>query len=172
MSLFPEREQLEIPEAEGSDPKEVFAFFGLCSYCAQVLEQGLINLAVALHVRGLTKLTGNDFDLLFDELGKKTLGQLIKDVGRLVKVSDKLESSIAEALRDRNYLVHKFYVTHGRQNMIEELRQIATRTRSVDHEVELITHPLWERLGLTREIIEAGLERMNTEATKLDEIQL
>jgi hypothetical protein len=178
MALFPEREQLKIPEAEGSEAKEVFAFFGLCSYSAQVLEQGLVNLAVALRVRGLTQLTGVNFDSLFHQMGKKTLGQLITDVRRQIQVSDELERAIEIALLDRNYLAHNFFVTHdidfmsnsGRMKMIEELRQIAERVRNVDRDLELITHPLWERLGLTPEIIKAGLDKMKAEARQLDEI--
>lgn len=29
-----------VPEPEGTDMKEVYAFYGLCSYSAQVLERG------------------------------------------------------------------------------------------------------------------------------------
>ncbi len=41
-----------MPEPNLDDPKEVYAHFGLAVYRAQVMEEGLINLAVALSADG------------------------------------------------------------------------------------------------------------------------
>lgn len=176
MTLLYHREELEIPEPEGSEAKEVFAFFGLCSYSAQVLERGLVNLAVALRALGLTRLTKEDFDSLFEKMEKKTLGQLIADVRPYVNVSAELEQAIVAALHDRNYITHAFFANHdinfmsdsGRIKMMDELRQITQRIRNVDRELELITHSLWQRLGLTEEIFQNGLKEMDAEAKQLD----
>lgn len=151
-TLFYDREQLKIPEPEGTDAKEVFAFFGLCSYSAQVLEQGLVNFAVGLRALGLSRLTQEDFDSLFERMSKRTLGQLIADIRPYISVSTKLEHAIIQALHDRNYIAHTFFAKHdvdfmsdqGRIKMMEELREITERIRNVDQEIELITHPLWE----------------------------
>lgn len=176
MTLLYNREELEIPEPEGSDAKEVFAFFGLCFYSAQVLEQGLINLAVALKAKGLTQLNEEDFDSLFKAMGSKTLGQIIANVRPYINISAELEKKIVTILNDRNYMAHTFFVNHdinfmsdhGRIKMIDELRQMTMRIRDVDRELELITHELWKRLGLTEEIFQNELEKMKTEALKLD----
>ena len=49
-----------FPEPEDTGQKEVYAFFGLCSYYAQVFKQGVVNLAVGLRVRGLTTLRDDE----------------------------------------------------------------------------------------------------------------
>lgn len=51
---------LEVPVPDYDDPKEVYAFFGLTFYWAQVLEQGLVNLAVALQAKGIPGVTFKD----------------------------------------------------------------------------------------------------------------
>jgi spore coat protein CotH len=140
------------------------------------LERGLVNLAVGLKALGLTKLTKEDLESLFERIMKKTLGQLIADVRPQVNVSDELEHEIMETLYDRNYIAHRFFAEHdisfmsdhGRSNMIDELRGIMKRIRKVDHELELMAHSLWRRLGLTEEIFQKELEEMAAEAKQLD----
>ncbi len=171
-----DKEHIEILEPEGSDAKEVFTFFGLCSYNAQVLEEGLVNLAVGLRALKLTSLTMDDFESLFHKMHKMTFGQLMIDIRRYVNVSAELEEEIVAVLNDRNYLTHGFFRKHdieftsnrGRIKMIEELRWITERIRNVDHELELITHSLWERLGATQEMFQDELARMKVEAEQLD----
>jgi hypothetical protein len=81
-----------------------------------------------------------------------------------------------ETLNDRNYITHRFFTEHdinfmsdhGRSKMIDELRSIMKRIRKIDHELELIAHSLWRRLGLTEEIFQKGLDEMAAEAKQLD----
>jgi hypothetical protein len=163
---------LPIPEPEGTDPKEVFAFFGLCAYYGQVLERGLVNLATILHARGLTRVTRQDVLDAFDREERKTMGTLIKDLKSKVTVPSSLEAKLKAAVSDRNYLAHRFFVVHdvdilsspGRRDMIAELRDMATRFQWADSDLESITLPLWERLGLTQERLEEELASMNAEA--------
>lgn len=173
-SVFPERNAQVIPEPEDSSSKEVFAFFGLCMYNAQVLERGLVNLTVGLRLKSLTQLTSSDIDKIFDEMGLRTLGQLIADLRKKVKVSIDLEKSLAKAKKDRNYIAHRFFYIHsfnflsddGRSQMIEELRHLSEYFQSVDIRVENITHALWEHLGITDEMVQVELEKMKIENTK------
>lgn len=176
MALFPEQQPIDVPESEGSDPKEVFAFFGLCTYNIQVFEQGLINLVVGLRAKGLTGLTAQKFDVLFDEMGKKTLGQLIADIRRHIAVSSELENALAAALQERNYIAHHFFASHdvdfmsdnGRVDMIRELRESIMRFQTLDRQIDLIVHPLFEKLGLTEEIVQKELARKKAEAASKD----
>ncbi|MFO7729404.1 MAG: hypothetical protein R6V86_01435 [Spirochaetia bacterium] len=176
MSLFPNQEEPEIPERENSEVKEVFAYFGLCMYNLQIFKQGCVNLAVALQIKGLTKLIEKDFDSLFDRMSKKTLGQLISDVRDYVNISTKLEEDMNKMLKNRNYIVHRFFVKHdivfmssnGRVEMIEELRGISGNVQVIDEKVELITHSLWKKLGLTAEVVQKELKKMREEAKQKD----
>lgn len=174
MGFLKERKRSQVPEAEDSEEKEVFAFFGLCTYCGQVLEQGLVNLAVALHIKGLTQITSTDVDTAFDRMDRKTLGQLINDVRQKVPVSKELEEALKQALENRNYVVHRFFVEHsidflsepGRHDMIIKLRQITVQLQKTDCALEPVTLQLWQRLGITEEMFETELARMKTEAAK------
>ena len=102
-----ERQRPAIPEREGT-----LTFFGLCSYCAQVLERGLINLAVVLHARGLTSLTSQEVEAAFERMERRTFGQLMNDVRGRVAVSAVIEATLEAALRHRNYRAHRFWVAH------------------------------------------------------------
>jgi len=153
-----------VPEVEGTDEKEVYAFFGLCSYYGQILEQGVINLAVVLRARGLTRVTGQDVVRLFDDFEQRTVGQLVRDVRQQVDFSQDLENALRVAVRDRNYLAHGFFSRHvvdfcsnpGRLAMIRELRELTVRFQTTDRMLDSVTLPLWERLGMTQEILETG----------------
>lgn len=176
MTRFFDNKPTNLPEPENFKAKEVYAFFGLCSYFAQILEQGLINLVVSLQISNLTQLTQSDIDNLFSKTGKRTLGQLIKDVNQQIKISDDLEYKLSTAVNNRNYIVHKFFTTHdidflsesGRSKMIVELKDITSMFQQVDYELEFITHSLYRKLGLTEEMIKNELEIMKKEAKNQD----
>lgn len=166
----------QIPQPENFDAKEVYAFFGLGAFYAQVLEQGLINLATILHTRGLTRVTREAIEKAFDRFGFFTLGSLIEDVRKKIEVPLTFESDLKLALKNRNYLTHRFFSFHdidftchsGRKIMIEELREITKCFQLVDDAVEAINLPLWKKIGVTREMIEAELEKMDNEARNRD----
>lgn len=167
-----DRPRPEIPDPEGTDVKEVYAFFGLCSYYGQVLERGLINLAVVLNVRGATHVTGDDVVAAFERIEVKTLGQLIGDVRRMVPIPDELGAALSTALHDRNCLAHRFFTIRdvdfcsnpGRRNMIEELRDMTARFQATDRLLDSITLPLWEKLGFTQAMMESEVRKMLSEA--------
>lgn len=169
-------EHRPIPKPEDTVPKEVYAFFGLCAYYAQVLEQGMVNLAVGLHARGLTVLTGPAVSAAFDRADRQTLGQLLRDVQRRVEIPHDMEAALNQALSDRNFLVHRFFVTHdvdfcsdvGRQEMIDELRAMTRRFQETDRRVDALWIPLRKTLGFTQKLMEAELDRMYDEARQRD----
>jgi hypothetical protein len=168
----------EVPEAEGFDEKEVYAFYGLAAYSAQVLEKGLVNLVAGLHTDGLS-ITRGEFDTLFAGFDASTFGQLVRRARTKVPISPDTEILLAEALRERNRLVHHFFADHatafmteqGRMKMIAELRRLVTLFQRVDHQVEEMWAPIAARRGLTDERvrqIEAKMVRefLDPEGTK------
>lgn len=172
MSVFPEHELQTIPQLEDSSVKEVFSFFGLCMYNAQVLERGIINLTIGLRVKSLTQITSEEIDHLFDKSGSKTLGQLIFDLRKKHKVSKDFEDSLMKAKDHRNYIAHTFFYHHssnflsdtGRSEMIQELRKISGSFHTLDRSIDKITHKLWEKLGITKEMVDAELEKKKSES--------
>ena len=51
-----------VPEPDGDDTKEVYAFFGLAAYSGQVLERGLLNLATIMRLRATGAATVDDYE--------------------------------------------------------------------------------------------------------------
>ncbi len=120
----------EIPDPEYDDPNELYAFFGLTFYRVQVLEQGVVNLAVALNVRGKGSVSVGDVLRLYEDYGGRTFGKVLHAVKQLTTIPHSLEADLKKALDYRNYLAHAFFVRHsedalsekGRHAMINELR--------------------------------------------------
>ena len=157
-----------IPEREGSDPKEVFAFFGLAAYHGQVLEQELIIFAVMLHLSGRTRITRDDVERLFQAFEVRTFGQLLREARALAAVPSDLEGKLTEALNRRNDLAHRFFARRtedfmsdtGRGEMIEELRAVALLFDEVDAAVTTIREPFSRKVGISEELARNELEKM------------
>jgi len=167
-----------IPEREGSDPKEVFAFFGLAACHGQVLEQELIIFAVMLHLSGRTRITRDDVQGLFQTFEVRTFGQLLREARSLAAVPSDLEAKLTEALNRRNDLAHRFFARRsedfmsdtGRVEMIEELRTAALLLDEVDAAVTAIREPLSRKVGVSEELARSELEKMLERALARDAV--
>lgn len=165
-----------VPEREGSEPKELFAFFGLAAYHGQVLEQELIIFAVMLHLSRRTSITRADVDALINMFEARTLGQLLREAKSLTEVPTDLEVRLAEVVHRRNDLAHRFFARRsedfmsdaGRAEMIEELKDTALLFEEVDAAVMSIREPLSERLGISREVAQEELDKMLARAALRD----
>jgi hypothetical protein len=150
----------EVPEPEGSDDKEVYAFYGLAGYAAQVLEKGLVNLVAGLHADGLS-ITRAEFDTLYARFDSSTFGQLVRGLRTKIQISPDTEMLLADALAKRNRLIHDFFADHaaafmtekGRLKMIAELRDLVALFQRADRDVERLWTPIAERRGLTEETV-------------------
>jgi hypothetical protein len=155
------------PAAEGSDVKEVYAFYGLASHQAQLLERALVNLVVALHADGVPVLRRH-FDTLFDRFDAGSFAQLAAAAAARVPLPDAVRELIAEALRRRHQLVHQFYAAHaaafttdaGRALMIQELRVLAELLQVAADEVETLSSPLLVKHGMTEDRIRSLTDEM------------
>ena len=152
----------EIPEPDYDDPKEVYAFFGLTYYQAAVLEHGVLNLAVAMLAKNVSGITGGVVERLYESFDRKTFGQVITAAKAKFDIPADLESDLAVALKQRNYLAHRFFIVHdidfmvplGRKKMIDELIDILEHLQSVDTRMDKLWMKAWELFGITEEWIE------------------
>jgi hypothetical protein len=150
----------DIPEPENFDIKEVYAFMGLATYAAQVLEKSLVNLLAFLYTDGLL-ITQQQFDTIFDRYNKKTFGQLVQDARTKIQIPDSTEALLGEALPKRNWLVHGFFADHavafgtaiGRRDMIETLRSLTGLFERADREVTSLYYPILQRRGASQDSI-------------------
>ncbi len=166
MARHADRARPETPEPDYDDPKEVYAFFGLAAYCAQLLEQGIVNLLVGLRIQGKTTPTCGDVRNLYEKADGHTLGHLLRAVGELAPIDPALEDRLRQALTKRNYLMHQFFVEHaesllsakGKRRMIDELREIIAFLKVVDPQVDELWLAIWRTYGFTEERIQRELE--------------
>lgn len=156
-----------VPVAEGSDVKEVYAFYGLAAYQAQVLEKALVNLVIGLDADGVP-VQRSHFDTLFDRFDPRAFAQLVNAAGTRVPVSDAAQQLLAEALRRRHHLAHQFYADHaaaftteaGRALMIEQLRLLVELLQRASAEVEKLYLPLLVKHGMTEDRIRQLTDEM------------
>lgn len=156
----------EILVPDYDDPKELWAYFGLAFYRANVLERGVLNLAVALLSKKVDGLTGDKVRSLYEEHDSKTFGQVIGIAKRLFEFDEHTEQDLRRALDDRNYLAHDFFASHdidlltesGRRKMLDELVQIAVRLKTIDRRMDPIWMSAWRHLGVTPEWVDQQMQ--------------
>ena len=166
----------DIPEPESYDEKEVFSFFGLAAYHAQVFEQAVIHFAVALETQQKAKMTREIMDSLFESMGKKTIGRLLKRARSLVNVSEELDNFLIDANVKRVDLVHYFFFRHsedfmsetGRILMIKELREMTSIFMQGNTMLESLSLSIMSQYGLTRESIEKEYQKMEERVKNKD----
>lgn len=168
------KKQLDVPEPEDHGPKEVYAFFGLAAYCAQVLERGIVSLAVGLHLAGVERITEELIDELYNSLESRTLGQVLKAVKALNALPESLEGQLSAALLLRNHLTHAFFWDHaenfmsdrGRGQMIAELQETIRAFKDADIEVEKVVLSIMNKFGLSEDLVVREFEALKRRATQ------
>ena len=158
-------------DADPEQVKEVYAHFGLAMYQAQCLEQQLALILATKYGPGPTKISIVDFEHLLDGLYTRTLGQLVREIGKLASLSEDEEGSLQQALSKRNWLAHRYFSDRsvdflsesGRDMMVEELREVSEFFHSLDELFTQRTMEYVETLGITQELIDQQLERLLTD---------
>lgn len=144
--------------------KEVYAYFGLAIFRAQLLEHAIVNALVICdlipnkrHQIKSREDWSAQVDQYMDGQFENTAGRLIKELRKYMVFSDELEEGLAAALKTRNFLVHHFfrervtswYTSQGRDSMIAELGAAGDQFGKADELVEATVRPLKDRYGLT-----------------------
>lgn len=157
-----------IPIPDYDDPKEIYAYFGLAAFAANLLESSLINWTVALRLGNLSGTKRQDFETAFGHFEKRTLGQLLRATRELTAVPTDLDSVLTKALSERNRLIHHFFREHavnathpaGQKVIIGEL---SSMIKTFDHADALITPiylSIWEHFGVNETIIQQELAEL------------
>lgn len=159
--------------------KEVYAHFGLAMYRAQCVEQSIIQLLIFFDffrenvpIFESREKWEESFDLYNGDLSAKTMGQLIKNLRNLGAIPVETGSKLGDALKNRNWLAHSFFVDHslnflseaGRLKMIDELEACTSYFNEIEDVLNPITYKLCEKYGLTEEIRHETEQRMFKEA--------
>ena len=161
----------EIPPPDYDDPKELFAFFGRTFYAAQLLEQGVVNLAVALKAAGNPSVTSQLILDLYDDVGTKTFGRVLQIARDHMTIPATIDADLAVALKKRNHLAHHFFVEHdhdmlsdaGRNKCIDLLIDDLRFFKRVDDEFDPIWQGAWVQFGVTQEVLDRILKKLAIE---------
>ncbi|PLT18875.1 hypothetical protein [Ralstonia mannitolilytica] len=165
------------PTPDYDDPKELYAFFGLAFYKANVLEHGVLNLAVAMLAQGDQAITVGEVNRLYESFDNKTFGHVLAIAKQRYKFTEDFSNELGLALKYRNYLAHAFFRAHdidimsevGRKKMIDELIEIWVHLAKVDEVIDKHWMAAWERYGVTKEWVDKQI-KSNVEATRRNKV--
>ena len=160
-----------IPDAESSDEKEVFAFFGLASFNAQSAEKSLVNFTMAYKLIDQSSLTQEQWLELYEHLNSQTFGRLLNQIKTKVQLPDELVEHLNLSLQKRNCLAHDFFYDHavlmsdesGRKKVIKKLQKLIKLFQITDLAVESLSLKVWKKFGITEEWIEEEMRKQYQE---------
>ena len=132
----------------------IFLEAGAALYDCQTFEYGISYLLYLLARLGVEGLDPNRLTRILDNEEKKTAGQLIDMLKKHVQVSDSIEDSLAEALRARNKLIHRYLVENAerfldrgeRRNIVTEIRALRSKVRGSFNELDPFVQCLVEQI--------------------------
>src|SRR4051812_31605731 len=166
---------IEPISREDWEQREVYAHFGLAIYFGQVLESNVVTFVAHLR-RAQTgrPMTDEEVDGLLDQLFGRTFGSNLRELRNLLGDEWAMTRTLADALALRNDLVHHWKrdralqqgTSAKRRAMVEELQEAQSRLRDADAKLIERLSRFQERVGVTREMIEAEYERLRRIADK------
>ena len=168
--------QAEVPSIDGCCVKEVYAFFGLVAYSAQVLENGALNLAIVLRLPRVDQITKKDFDDLYQQLTQRTLGSLISAAKKVIEIPEDQENILKEAVTLRNYVTHHYFrdraddfvSASGQEQMKREMQGFIATFTEADQVLASFYQPLWNKYGVTEEYIQEQTNLLAEQARERD----
>ena len=164
----------DLPEPETADEKEVYAFYGLASYGAQVVERGIVQLALLLRLQSVPEANQAVYDREYEALARLTFGQILKGLTTDPSLGDDLRSLLQRVLQIRNHLTHNFFWDHaeewytqeGRLLMIEKLREAIRLFSDLNETVGHVVDEMGEKLGIGRDTISRVFQHLLDEAQR------
>lgn len=106
---------------------EVYRKFGEVSEAAQLLETELGNLLLRYELIDADLLGHPNPDratTIYDQVNKRTLGQLIRSLGPIGDSVEGLEQLLSDALSSRNRLTHSFFLQHNFRRNFDDGRDV------------------------------------------------
>jgi hypothetical protein len=148
--------------------RDTYAHAGLTLYLAQCFEMSLENFLFLLHRLTNERVTVEELLAVEAANQKKTLGSLLKSVKSLCNFGDGSVDHLDKALKDRNYLAHRFFKDHGesllsaagRTAMIDALSQMQYTFQVADTLMEAVNRAMGKAAGVTEEIYERELKQL------------
>ncbi len=157
--------------------REVYLHFGAVAARVSGFETVLMNILLMVAKRGGKLTTDAELDELEQKLhNSKTLGELIGDVVKEVPIEEKVKKLMADALKRRNFLMHRFFrervfafeTAAGRKRMVEELKEAHAYVLVATNFAGQLAMDIGKHFGMTPEAIAEEAERMRRDAREAD----
>lgn len=168
----------DVMDSEDEEVRDVHAYYGLALYWASCLEQSIFqHLLFFDHFpRAVASYKDADkWEREFDEFEakemKQTMGKLVRRLKEAGQPTKEIETSLDQALKVRNSLVHSYFpdkavqftLSGGRMEMISELQRLRDQSMECANAIDELTQPVLERYGLTEEVQKRVLEELVSE---------
>lgn len=152
--------------------RDVFAWAGLALYYAEVFEQAMIGAAYVAQIENRTPVreftSAEDFCGVVD---RQTAGKIICRVREHVALSPELEAICLAYVDRRNFLAHHFFSERsdsfarleGRQQMLEELREMIVGFLTADSGLERVMFEHGKAINLTPTLVRRIFEAWKAE---------
>lgn len=123
-------ESLRMLKTKEGQLNAVFACFGSAAQHSYFFEAALGEFLLVYNKILKTSLTLQDLEIIETKIQKKTMGALLSEFRKYVKIHDNtIEQYLDNALKKRNFLIHhffrqrqkKFHTEKGRMAMLKEL---------------------------------------------------
>ena len=162
------------PEPETGDEKEVYTFYGLASYNAQVAERGLMQLALLLRLQRTPNATRTTYDQEYEALARRSFGQILTELAEDQTLTDDLRALLQKTLGLRNHLTHHFFwdfaeewfSQEGRLLMIQKLREATDLFCEVGDKVGHVVDDLLKKLGVGHDTMLQMFDRLLNESRR------
>jgi len=179
----------DLPD-DGSQHKEIYAFFGLAMYQASVFEVAVANAIVPfkIAIEQGSFATREEFHEAFDlEMAsqfKRGLGDLLRTLGKVHALPKELGGQFHRVLDRRNFLAHHFfrenaetfYSVAGREEMLGFIRSSIAMFDDATDALADFLQPKLDAVGLTKGRLAAEfriyLQDVRNRASDLDDVPL
>ena len=159
---------MQLPDADETYIREVFARFGLAMYWAQALEREVAILLAGVYNPTFARSTVSERQRNFDDHYSKTLGQLASKLRTVTEVPSQLEAELLESVKTRNWLAHDyfwdragyFHSPEGRTAILDELTALGERIKTVYDALSPISEKWFRQSGIPQEIVETELDEL------------
>lgn len=158
--------------------REIYALFGVSIYYSQVLEQNIIIILAVFEQIEKKINNQKDLDILWDKYdnGRRTLGNLIIELKKVLKMSENDFSELEEILKLRNYFAHNyfrmnsdlFFSDGGKFRMAKDFIEYKEKSIKMDQLLNQYFLSVSKKIGITEELLQNELERLKKSASNID----
>jgi len=147
--------------------KALFANFGQCSLKAQVIEYQLYVIITATRYLGAENFNVTVFRQTIDA-DRRTMGRLITELKAKIEVPANLQERLEKALDDRNYLIHRFFMSKElKMGEVGNIPEMNVEVISIGQNFEVVIRELDQVMEKLQKIAELPFARVEEDAKNI-----